>query len=181
MAQGLNNAHTVIADFFSSGYRLSGSFDARQKSLADTLYDNSTSYMMVESAYLSPVTSPAQIMSYHPRSVITKNNIDFILALEEATGYRTDMRYALPPYRHSIFIIIPMFIVTGDIFIHQRTFNPKAYLSMDAGAFITAVKVTARCTYNPDIAYEGASALINRDKISCMGEYTQPEDDQGTE
>jgi hypothetical protein len=132
--------------------------------------------MMVESAYLSPVTAPAQIMSYHPRSVITKHNIDFILALEEATGYRTDMRYSLPPYRYSIFIIIPMFIITGEIFIHQRKFDPKAYLGVDAGAFITAVHVTARCTYNPDIVYEGASALINRDKISCLGEHTHTED-----
>ena len=38
----------------------------------------------------------------------------------------------------------------------------RSYLSGEAGLFITILNPVARCTFNPDVIYKGAVALVNR-------------------
>ncbi len=161
---------SVVADFFGQGYRVSGAFVEGNLSLSDAVYDQSTDYLLIKDAYLSPITDPAKISVHYVSTTLFKRNLDFILTLDQQNGLRRDQRYALGRYGFDLCLTVPFFEIQGRLHTMNRSFDPRVFLSADAGPFVTLLDVTARCTFNPDISYTGGAALINRDDIGFLGE-----------
>ncbi|MEJ5311690.1 MAG: hypothetical protein WHX52_18160 [Anaerolineae bacterium] len=168
----MQRTNKVIAEFFSQGYRMSGTYVVTRRPLADEIYDPTTNYLQLEEAYLSPIMDPAKISAYYALTLFDKSNLDFVLTLDKKDGLRRDQTYGMGTYQLSICLTVPFFEITGQLYLTNRNFNPRIYLSSDAGIFITLLDVTAHSTFNPDISYQGGVALINRAHISFFGEIT---------
>lgn len=166
----MQRVNKIIADFFAQGYRVSGTYVVSKRPLADEIYDPTTNYLQLEEAYLSPIMDPAKISAYYALTLFDKSNLDFVLTLDKKDGLRRDQTYGMGNFQLSVCLTVPFFELTGHIYLLNRNFNPRIYLSTDAGAFITVLDVTAHSTFNPDISYQGGAALINRAHISFFGE-----------
>jgi len=160
----------IVADFFAQGYRVSGAFQVSSRLFSDVIYDANTSYLDVADAYLSPITDPATISAYYKTTTLNKANLDFVLTLDQKDGLRRDQRYKLGTNSFTLCLTVPFFEIQGRLPSANRTFNARAFMTQEAGTFITLVDVTARCTFNPDISYQGGAALIASRAISFLGE-----------
>ncbi len=168
----MQRTHKVTADFFAQGYRVSGTYVVTRRALADEIYDPTTNYLQLEEAYLSPIMEPAKISAYYALTLFDKSNLDFVLTLDKKDGLRRDQSYGMGTYQLTICLTVPFFEITGSLYVANKFFNPRIYLSSDAGIFISLMDVTARCTFNPDVSYQGGVALVNRAHISFFGETT---------
>jgi hypothetical protein len=168
----MQRTNKVTADFFSQGYRMSGTYIVTRRPLADEIYDPTTNYLQLEEAYLSPIMDPAKISAYYTLTLFDKSNLDFVLTLDKKEGLRRDQAYGMGAHQLSICLTVPFFEITGQLYMVNRSFNPRTYLSTDAGIFITLLDVNARSTFNPGVSYQGGAALINRAHISFFGEIT---------
>jgi len=160
----------MVADFFAHGYRLSGTFDARQRSFGDAIYDRTTDYLTVENAYISAIGKPAEINTSRPLAVIAKNEISFVLIMDENDALRRDQKYGsyLPPKIVPVLITLPFFELQGHLRMPGRL-NPKILLGSQTESFLTVFDVTARTTFDSAISFAGAAALINKVKIGFLG------------
>lgn len=160
----------VVVDFFAHGYRVSGNFNARQRSLGDAIYDSTTSYLTVEDAYFSIVTSPADITSSYPIATIIKANLSFALTVSQEDALRRDQKYGsyLGLKTVPVFITLSAFEIRGHLRFPGRI-DVRVLLGTQTESFLTILDPVARCTYKPDISYEGGAALINKAHISFLG------------
>ena len=165
----------VVADFFAHGYRVSGTLAATGRTLPDIVYDPSTNYVPIQEAYLSPITTPTKISAYYASAVLTKVNLDFIITMDVNDGLRRDQHYTLGKNVYNISLTLPFFEIQGELHSLNRNFDARVFLSSDAAGFITLLNAKARCTFNPDVSYEGGATLVSRNKISFLGE-TRTED-----
>ena len=166
----MQRSNRIIAEFFAQGYRVSGTYVVTKRFLADEIYDPTTNYFLLEEAYLSRIIDPARISAYYTLVLFDKSTLDFVLTVDKKDGLRRDQLYGMGNYQVPIFLTVPFFEISGTLFVINKNFNPRLYLSTEAGIFITLVDVTVRSTFNPDISYQGAIALINRAHISFFGE-----------
>ncbi|MGC9469841.1 MAG: hypothetical protein ACP5HS_14695 [Anaerolineae bacterium] len=168
--QRSNQNRQIVAEFFAQGYRVSGTFSGGNRSLSDVIYDPTTDYIIVRDAYLSPITDPAKISTHYPSATLIKASLDFVITLEHEDGLRRDQHYTLGSFSVDLSLTVPSFEIQGRLHLPYRTFDPRAFLSSEAGHFITLFDVTARCTFNPEVQYEGGAALISRERISFLSE-----------
>ncbi len=164
------NPYLITAEFFADGYRLSGTYDASRFSLADALIDPSTNYITIEDAYLSPIMDPSILAANYKVAVIEKGHLDFVLTVQARDGIRRDQQFIRGMKTYRVFLTLPFFEIIGEVRTTMPVFKPRHYLSSTAGQFLTFLNVTARCTFYPDIVYQGGAAQINRDKITFFGE-----------
>ena len=127
-------------------------------------------------AYLSPITDPAAISAYYRTTTLDKANLDFVLTLDRNDGLRRDQRYKLGTNAFNVCLTVPFFEIQGRLPSGNRTFNARAFMTQEAGTFITLVDVTARCTFDPEVTYQGGAALIARRAISFIGESQTDEE-----
>jgi len=134
----------IVADFFAQGYRVSGTFQGSTRLFADVIYDTSTSYLTIRQAYLSPITDPAKISAYYRTTTLNKANLDFVLTVDQKDGLRRDQRYTLGTTSFDLCLTVPFFEIRGRLPSTSRTFDARAFLTREAGTFITLLDVTAR-------------------------------------
>jgi hypothetical protein len=163
-------SYQVVADFFAQGYRVSGAFMGENRSLSDVIYDLNTDFLLIQDAYLSPIMDPAKISGYYAQTTLLKANMDFVLTMDMKDGLRRDQRFALGDHSFNVSLTVPFFELRGRLHLPGRSFEPRRFLSSEAGRFITLLEVSARCTFNPDVSYQGGAALINHNAISFLGE-----------
>lgn len=164
------NRAQVQVEFFSYGYRLSGTFNARSYSLGDGIYDTTTAFLIVKDAYISPVDRPSQMSANYAEAILVKEELSFALTTNKETALRRDQQYGSyrGPHLEPVFLTLPFFEITGELRMSGRL-DPRVLLSSQTERFVTLLDVTARTTSNPDITYEGAASIINKSKISFMG------------
>ena len=162
--------NNIVADFFAHGYRVSGSFDARQRSLGDAMYDNTTSYLAIENAYVSSIRQAGEITANHPVAVIVKDSLTFTLTMDVNDTLRRDQKYGsyLGLQLVPIFLTLPFFDLRGFLRLPGRL-DPRVLLSSSTERYLTLVDVTAHVTFEPDLSFQGAAALVNKSQISFLG------------
>ncbi len=160
----------ISAEFFAQGYRVSGTFYIVTRPLAEVVYDPTTDYIALHEAYVSPIMKPAEISAYYEDALFDKSNLDFLLTVDQREGLRRDQRFSLGKYVFKIFLTVPFFEIQGDLRLLTRKLDARLFLSSEAGTFITLLNAVARCTFNPEVTYQGGVALINRTRIGFFGE-----------
>jgi hypothetical protein len=169
--QQSRNTQEIVADFFAHGYRVSGAFPIGNQNLPEAIFDLNTSYLLIKDAYLSPITDPATISAYYETMLLVKPNLDFVLTMDSRDAMRRDQRYrAGNMVEVSIAMTAPYFELQGKMQTISRSFDPRSFLSNEAGEFITLMEVTASCTFRPEIQYQGGAAIISRKNVSFFGE-----------
>ena len=165
-----NSKIYTSADFFSENYRLSCTIDARKNSLGDILYDMTTSYLMVDDAYVSPIDRPSQILIDSPSAMIIKDSLTFALTSDKNTVFRRDQKYGqyYAPSLHEVILTLPFFEISGDLHMPGRV-TPEILITSKTEGFITLLDVTAKVVSNPDITYQGEACIVSKNKISFVG------------
>ena len=164
------NLSQTSADFFSENYRLSCTIDARKRSLGDMLYDTTSFYLTIEDAYISPINYPARISMDFPSAIVIKENLTFALTSNRDTVFRRDQRYGqyYVPDMKKIFVALPYFEITGDLFLPGRI-SPQVLLVSETEKFITLLNVSAQVLSNPEIVYKAEACIVSKDKVSFIG------------
>ena len=164
------NLTQTPADFFSQNYRLSSTINARKQSLGDLLYDQNTSYLTVDGAYVSPIEYPSRISGHFPSAVIVKESLTFALTPDQDTVFRRDQKYGqyYAPRLYKIFIALPYFEITGDLLLPGRS-TPQILLTSKTEGFITLLNVVAKVVSNPEITYQGEACIVSKNKVSFIG------------
>ncbi len=158
----------IHAEFFIYGYRLSSVFDTRRRLLGDIFYDPTTSYIEVQEAFLSPIDQPMHITHSYTRAILIKEQVSLALTTNAQDSLRSDQRHYRGRYETTLVITLPFFDITGKHF-GTSLFKLNTFLGVQAGAFLTLLDVTARCTFHSDVTYQGGAAIINTSHISCIG------------
>ena len=165
-----NNLSQTAADFFSENYRLSSTIDAQKHSLGDLLYDQTTSYLTVDSAFISPIDYPSRISGNFPSAVIFKESLTFALTSNQNTVFRRDHKYGqyYAPSLYKIFFALPYFELTGDLLLPGRI-TPQILLKSKTEGFLTLLDVTAQVVARPEITYHGEACIVSKNKVSFIG------------
>ncbi|MEA2008856.1 MAG: hypothetical protein U9O54_07025 [Chloroflexota bacterium] len=165
-----NDLSQTAADFFSQNYRLSSTIDARRRSLGDLLYDQTTSYLTVDGAYISPIDFPSRISGNFPSAVIIKESLTFALTSNQNTVFRRDQKYGqyYAPRLYKIFVALPYFEITGDLLLPGRS-TPQILLTSKTEGFLTLLDVTAKVVSKPEITYHGEACIVSKNKVSFIG------------
>ncbi len=159
----------VAADFFMHSYRISGSVDVRRLPLADQLNDRTTSYLMLEDAYVSPIDRPGDITASYSMAALRKENITMAVLVSRDDGLSKKHSYGsyFGMSLKNVFLTVPQFEVRGFLQIVGK-FDLHALLATGTDRFMPLVDGTTFASLKPDIQFNGGMILVNKDAVGVM-------------
>jgi hypothetical protein len=159
----------VTADFFTHSYRISGAVDVRRLPLADQLNDRTTSYLMLEDAYVSPIDRPGDITASYAVAALRKENITMTILAHKDDGLSKKQSYGsyFGTSLKNVFITVPQFEVRGFLQIAGK-FDLHALLATGTDRFMPLVDSTTFASVKPKIQFDGGMILVNKDAVGVM-------------
>jgi hypothetical protein len=159
----------VTADFFTHSYRISGSVDVRRLPLADQLNDRTTSYLMLEDAYVSPIDHPGDITASYSVATLRKANITMAVLVSRDDGLSKKHSYGsyFVVSLKNVFLTVPQFEVRGFLQVVGK-FDLHALLATGTDRFMPLVDGTTFASLKPDIEFSGGMILVNKDAVGVM-------------
>ena len=167
--QAVKRRGWVSVDFFTHSYRISGSVDVRRLSLADQLNDRTTSYLMLEDAYVSPVDRPGDITASYTIAALRKENITMAVLASKEDGMAKKHTYGsyYGTSLRNVFITVPEFEVRGFLQAVGK-FDLHALLATGTDRFMPLVEGTTFSSAKPEIQFDGGMILVNKDAVGVM-------------
>jgi hypothetical protein len=163
----------LVADFFTYRHRLSGRVDVRYNTLAAQLNDATTSFLVLEDAYVSNVEHPGEIVASYTASVFRKANITGVVVTRQEDGLLRQQSYGsyLGTYIRKIFITVPSFEITGYLRLSGKM-DLRTVLTTGTDAFIPVLDGEMRSSIRPEIFFTGGAILVNKEHVGvfCMEE-----------
>jgi hypothetical protein len=159
----------VAADFFTHSYRISGSVDVRRLPLADQLNDRTTSYLMLEDAYVSPIDRPGDITASYEMAALRKGNVTMAVLSNREEGLSKKHSYGsyFSMSLKNVFLTLPQFEVRGYLQIVGK-FDLHALLATGTDRFMPLLDATTFSTLKPEIQFDGGMILVNKDAVGVM-------------
>jgi hypothetical protein len=159
----------VAADFFTHSYRISGSVDVRRLTLADQLNDRTTSYLMLEDAYVSPIDRPGDITASYEMATLRKENVTMAVLTYRDDGLSKKHSYGsyFGMSLKNVFLTVPQFEVRGFLQIVGK-FDLHALLATGTDRFMPLLDGTTFSTLKPEIQFDGGMILVNKDAVGVM-------------
>ncbi len=159
----------VTVDFFTHSYRISGSVDVRRLPLADQLNDRTTSYLMLEDAYVSPIDRPGDITASYAVAVLRKENITMAVLAHKEDGLSKKQSYGsyFGTSLKNTFLTVPQFEVRGFLQVVGK-FDLHALLATGTDRFMPILDGTTFASLKPDIQFDGGMILVNKDAVGVM-------------
>jgi len=159
----------VTVDFFTHSYRVSGSVDVRRLPLADQLNDRTTSYLMLEDAYVSPIDRPGDITASYAIAALRKENITMAVLATKEDGLAKKHSYGsyFGTSLRNVFLTVPQFEVRGFLQIVGK-FDLHALLATGTDRFMPLVDGTTFASLKPEVQFDGGIILVNKDAVGVM-------------
>lgn len=159
----------VTADFFAHSYRISGSVDVRRLPLADQLNDRTTSYLMLEDAYVSPIDRPGDITASYAVAALRKDSIHMVILANKEDGLSKKQSYGsyFGTSLKNVFITVPQFEIRGYLQIVGK-FDLHALLATGTDRFMPLLDGTTFASLKPEIQFDGGMILVNKDAVGVM-------------
>jgi hypothetical protein len=159
----------AAADFFTHSYRISGSVDVRRLPLADQLNDRTTSYLMLEDAYVSPIDRPGDITASYAMAALRKENITMAVLVSRDDGMSKKHSYGsyFGMSLKNVFLTVPQFEVRGLLQIVGK-FDLHALLATGTDRFMPLLDGTTFASIKPEIQFDGGMILVNKDVVGVM-------------
>jgi len=161
----------LAADFFTHSYRISGHVDVRRQALADMLNDQTTGFIQLEDAYISPIDRPGDIIGTYAASSLAKANLT--LAVVPHRDDALSRKYAYGSYYgtflHKVFLTVPSFEVVGYLRLSAKM-DLRRVLTSGTDDFIAVLDGRVQASVRPDITFTGGGILVNKRHIGafCM-------------
>jgi hypothetical protein len=159
----------VAVDFFTHSYRISGTVDVRRIPLADQLNDRTTSYLMLEDTYVSPLDRPGDITASYAQAALRKENITMAVLTNKEDGLAKKQSYGsyFGTSLKNVFITVPQFEVRGFLQVVGK-FDLHALLAIGTDRFMPILDGTTFASLWPDIQFDGGVILVNKDSVGVM-------------
>lgn len=167
--QAVRRRGWVMADFFTHSYRISGAVDVRRLPLADQLNDRTTSYLMMEDAYVSPIDRPGDITASYSMAALRKENITMAVLAHKDDGMSKKLSYGsyFGTALKNIFVTVPQFEIRGFLQVVGK-FDLHALLATGTDRFMPVVDGTTFASLKPEIQFDGGMILVNKDAVGVM-------------
>jgi len=167
--QSVKRRGWVNADFFTHSYRVSGAVDVRRLPLADQLNDRTTSYLMLEDAYVSPIDRPGEITASYAEAALRKTNVTMVILAHKEDGLSKKESYGsyFGTMLKNVFITVPQFEVQGFLRVVGK-FDLHALLATGTDRFMPVLDGTTFASIKPEIQFNGGMILINKDAVGVM-------------
>ncbi len=159
----------MTADFFTHSYRVSGAVDVRRLPLADQLNDRTTSYLLLEDAYVSPIDRPGDITASYAIAALRKENVTMVVLVEKEDGMSKKESYGsyFGTSLRSVFITVPQFEMRGFLRVVGK-FDLHALLATGTDRFMPLLEGTTFASFNTDFQFNGGMILVNKDAVGTM-------------
>ncbi len=159
----------VTGDFFTHSYRVSGAVDVRRLPLADQLNDRTTSYLLLEDAYVSPIDRPGDITASYAIAALRKENVTMVVLVEKEDGLSKKESYGsyFGTSLRSVFITVPQFEIRGFLRMVGK-FDLHALLATGTDRFMPLLDGTTFASFNTDFQFNGGMILVNKDVLGTM-------------
>ena len=159
----------VTADFFTHSYRISGAVDVRRLPLADQLNDRTTSYLLLEDAYVSPIDRPGDITASYTTAALRKENITMAVLASKDDGLSKKHSYGsyFGTSLKNVFITVPQFEVRGFLQVMGK-FDLHALLATGTDRYMPLFDGTTFASLKPEIQFDGGMILVNKDAVGVM-------------
>ncbi len=159
----------LVVDFFTHSYRISGHLDVSKRSLAEMLNDQTTSFLSLEDAYVSPIDRPGEIIASYSASFLAKANLTMALVARQEDALPRKQVYGsyLGVYLYNIFLTVPTFEVTGYLRLSARV-DLRRLLALDAEDFLLILDGRVRGSIRPDIVFNAGGILVNKRHIGAF-------------
>jgi hypothetical protein len=157
------------ADFFTHSYRISGHTDVRRTSLYDQLNDQTTSFIELEDAYISPIDRPGDIIATHPASFLDKSNLTLVVVPHRDDALSSKHSYGsyFGTFLAKVFLIVPAFEIAGYLRLSTKM-DLRRVLSTGTDDFIAVLDGRVRGSIRPDITFTGGGILVNKQHIGAF-------------
>jgi len=167
--QAVKRKGWVTVDFFTHSYRISGAVDVRRLPLADQLNDRTTSYLMLEDAYVSPIDRPGDITASYAAAALRKENVTMAILTSKEDGLSKKHSYGsyFGTSLKNVFITVPQFEVRGFLPVVGK-FDLHALLAIGTDRFMPLFDGTTFASIKPDIQFDGGMILVNKDTVGVM-------------
>ncbi len=165
----LKTAGWLAVDFFSHNYRISGNIDVRKKSLFDQLNDQTTGFIMLQDAYISPIDRPGDIVATYEASYLAKANLTLALVAQsdDALGRKQTYGSYYGTFLHRVFLTVPSIEVAGYLRLSTRV-DLRRLLSLDTEDFIAILDARVCASFRPDVVFTGGGVLVNKSHIGAF-------------
>lgn len=159
----------LVVDFFTHSYRISGHLDVRKRSLAEMLNDQTTNFILLEDAYISPIDRPGEIIASYPASSLAKANLTMALVTRQEDALPRKQAYGsyLGVYLYNVFLTVPTFEVSGYLRLSARV-DLRRILAMDTEDFLLILDGRVRGSIRPDIVFNAGGVLVNKRHIGAF-------------
>jgi hypothetical protein len=143
--------------------------DVRRLPLADQLNDRTTSYLMLEDAYVSPIDRPGDITASYAMAALRKENITMAVLVSRDDGLSKKHSYGsyYGMSLKNVFLTVPQFEVRGLLQIVGK-FDLHALLATGTDRFMPLLDGTTFASIKPDIQFDGGMILVNKDSVGVM-------------
>lgn len=167
--QAVKRRGWVSADFFTHSYRVSGSVDVRRLPLADQLNDRTTSYLMLEDAYISPIDHPGDITASYAIAALRKENITMAVLVAKEDGLSKKHSYGsyFSASLKNVFITVPQFEVRGYLQVVGK-FDLHSLLATGTDRFMPLLDGVTFASLKPEVQFDGGMILVNKDVVGVM-------------
>jgi hypothetical protein len=143
--------------------------DVRRLPLADQLNDRTTSYLMLEDAYVSPIDRPGDITASYAMAALRKENVTMAVLVSRDDGLSKKHSYGsyYGMSLKNVFLTVPQFEVRGFLQIVGK-FDLHSLLATGTDRFMPLLDGTTFASIKPDIQFDGGMILVNKDSVGVM-------------
>lgn len=163
----------LAADFFTHSYRISGHVDVRRRPLADILNDQTSNFIPLEDAYISPIDRPGEIIATYSASNLVKVNLTLVVVAQSNDALPRKHTYGsyYGTFLHKIFLTVPGFEITGYLRLSSKL-DLRRVLTTGTDEFIAVLDGRVRNSLRSDVTFTGGGVLVNKRHIGalCMAE-----------
>jgi hypothetical protein len=137
--------------------------------LADQLNDRTTSYLLLEDAYISPIDRPGDITASYMVAALRKENITMAVLVHKDDGLSKKHSYGsyFGASLKNVFITVPQFEVRGYLQVVGK-FDLHSLLATGTDRFMPLLDGATFASLKREIQFDGGMILVNKDAVGVM-------------
>jgi hypothetical protein len=162
-------AARLTADYFTNSYRISGQLDISRNALVDILNDQTTSFIQLEDAYISPIDRPGEIVATYPASNIRKANLTLIVVADQDDVISRKYAYGsyYGTFLQKVFVTVPAFEVIGHLRLSAKM-DLRSILTSGTDDFVAILDGQIKASIRNDVVFTGGGVLVNKHHIGAF-------------
>lgn len=173
MSFGVRNL--INLDLFTDAYRVTGQALVSTGGIHAELGNPNSKFLEIESAYISRIHDPGDIIANYKQASFRKENINFIVLQDRREGIPVGTQHGRSIFTRGreipVFLTVPSFEIKGVVIYEGTKPSAREILVQSMGNFQLIFASAASASSKPEITYSGDLILVQKDRIGifCLG------------